>query len=113
MTTPIPEFIPLVTSTGYQSLLNGRPRTCGMRSGHVSLKPGESCGVHSTGAHEETLVFLEGAGAAQVQGKDDVLVSVGAVLYVPPHTEHNLIGGAAGLRYVYVVSPVLQTDIGH
>ena len=43
-----------------QKLLDGEPRTRGMRSGRVYLEPGRACGQHSTKDREELLVFLSG-----------------------------------------------------
>jgi len=50
----------------YQPLLSGSPETCGMRSGRQALAPGSECGEHSTKAHEEVLVVLEGQGLARL-----------------------------------------------
>ncbi len=92
----------------YQPLLEGQPATCGMRSGRVFLKPGESCGRHSTGAHEEQLVFMAGRGTAYcgdpAQGLE---VAEGSILYIPPHTPHDIHNtGSEPLVYIYCVAPV-------
>ena len=50
--------ISLIETPEYQKLLNGRPQTCGMRSGRVYLEPNQSCGQHSTKDNEELLIFL-------------------------------------------------------
>ena len=100
--------IDLQESPEYQPLLNGVPQTCGMRSGRVYLKPGEDCGQHSTDAHEETLVFLAGKGQSLVgEQKRAVPVGVGKVLYIGPHTLHNIVNnGTEPLVYIYCVAPV-------
>ena len=90
----------------YQPILTGRPTSHGMRSGRVALARGEESGRHSTRSHEEVLIILEGSGSAHLAGRDEFHVRAGDVLYVPPHTEHNVVGGADGLKYVYVVAPV-------
>jgi mannose-6-phosphate isomerase-like protein (cupin superfamily) len=102
----------------YQQILSGRPdasgRTpapgglpsCGMRSGRQALAPGTSCGEHSTGEHEEVIVVLSGRGIARSGDGLEQPFTVGQVLYVPPHTTHNMINaGDEVLRYVYVVAP--------
>jgi quercetin dioxygenase-like cupin family protein len=104
----VPLRIDLHGGPDYQPLLSGVPVTCGMRAGCVSLAPGAECGRHTTGAHEETLVFLEGAGAAQVADAAVMDVRAGQVLYIPPRTEHNMKGGETGLRYIYVVAPAAE-----
>jgi quercetin dioxygenase-like cupin family protein len=106
MSVPSPIRFDLLGGTDYQPLLTGRPQSCGMRSGCVSLKPGGECGKHSTGSHEEVLVILEGAGTALIPDGEALEVRAGQVLYIPPHTEHNMAGGETGLRYVFVVAPV-------
>jgi len=91
----------------YIPLLKGRPQTCGMRSGRVLLKQGEDCGEHTTGAHEECLVILEGRGEARIKGREPVAVAAGQAVYIPPHTTHCVYNvDCPVLRYVYVVAPV-------
>jgi mannose-6-phosphate isomerase-like protein (cupin superfamily) len=106
--TEKPFTVDLIDAPEYQQLLEGAPQTCGMRSGRVYLQPGTECGRHSTRAHEEILVFLAGKGAAQTGPDKDVTpVGHGMVLYVPPHTEHNIINdGSTPLVYIYCVAPV-------
>jgi mannose-6-phosphate isomerase-like protein (cupin superfamily) len=92
----------------YQPLLKGVPQTCGMRSGRVYLKPGETCGQHSTEDHEETLVFLSGKGVVLI-GEEQIPYEVGAgkVCYIPPFTTHNNKNtGTEPLVYIYCVTPV-------
>jgi mannose-6-phosphate isomerase-like protein (cupin superfamily) len=104
---PQPLVIPLKASGGYQELLNGSPQTAGVRSGFVRLKPGETVGWHTTGAHEETLVILHGQGAALIEGRPQCDFVAPAVTYIPPETRHNVRNtGAEPLEYVYVVAPV-------
>ena len=95
-------------SDEYQPLLTGQPQTCGMRSGRVFLKPGMECGVHSTKAHEEILVFLGGQGTACVGDPiAGIPVGQGKVLYIPPHTPHNIVNsGTEPFIYIYCVAPV-------
>lgn len=99
------EYIPLLEG------LDGSPRTRGMRSGRVRLEPGKEVGVHSTGNHEEIVLFLEGAGTVTRIGNEPVHVEAGQAVYVPPHTEHNVANdGDAVLKYVFVVTPVVELD---
>ena len=101
-------IIDLNKSPEYQQLLGGRPQTCGMRSGRVYLQPGESCGQHSTKAHEELLLFLSGRGVALIGPEQNPHeVGAGEVCYIPPYTIHNNKNtGAEPLVYVYCVTPV-------
>src|SRR6056297_2331835 len=105
---PKVEVIELIDSSDYQPLLNGRPQTKGMRSGRVYLKPGEDCGVHSTEAHEETLVFLSGSGKSLIgENKKPCGVGEGKIVYIPPFTTHNIVNDSEEpLVYIYCVAPV-------
>ena len=96
----------------YQPLLKGKPQTEGMRSGRVYLSPGESCQEHTTGAHEEQLVFLMGRGQAICgEGKSTYEVGVGKVLYIPPHTVHKIYNsGSEPLVYIYCVTPINRNE---
>ena len=110
MGTQKPLVIDLLDNGEYQSLLRGEPKTCGMRSGRVLLKPGEDCSQHSTGQREELLVFLSGNGQADIEGE---LLDVGAgkVVYIPPQTVHNIKNNSDTevLSYIYCVAPAGQT----
>jgi mannose-6-phosphate isomerase-like protein (cupin superfamily) len=94
----------------YQPILNGKPQTCGMRSGRVYLEAGKSCGQHSTNAHEEILVFLNGQGEALIgQENKSHQVGKGKTLYIPPHTPHDIRNsGKEPLVYIYCVAPILD-----
>ena len=96
----------------YQQLLEGKPQTCGMRSGRVYLQSGQSCGEHSTETHEEILVFLAGKGHAVI-GPDEKSYEIGAgkVIYIPAHTLHNMKNtGDEPLEYIYCVAPIHEDE---
>lgn len=103
-----PRILDVTKTEDYQPLLTGLPQTRGMRSGRVFLKTGQECGAHSTKAHEEILIFLGGLGTAHVGDPAESLsVGRGKVLYIPPHTPHNIINsGTEPLIYIYCVAPV-------
>jgi quercetin dioxygenase-like cupin family protein len=97
--------LPLDGSTGFP-ILNAS-QTMRMQSGLVTLMPGEEVGEHSTGAHEETVIILEGQGEMQVDGHEHQHAEYGNVFYVPPHLRHNVLNiGQTPLRYIYVVARV-------
>jgi mannose-6-phosphate isomerase-like protein (cupin superfamily) len=90
-----------------QKLLDGKPQTCGMRSGRVYLSPGQACGRHSTKDREELLVFLSGQGELLIGEQDRFEVGQGKVSYIPPHTAHDVKNtGSEPLVYIYCVGPV-------
>jgi mannose-6-phosphate isomerase-like protein (cupin superfamily) len=107
--------IELNNNPEYQHLLGNEPKTCGMRSGRVYLKPGEECGQHSTKANEETLVFLSGKGTALIGEKGTAFeVGQGKVCYIPPHMLHNIRNTSTEpLVYIYCVAPVQSSTEGH
>jgi mannose-6-phosphate isomerase-like protein (cupin superfamily) len=86
-------------------LLSGPPETVTMRSGLVILEPGQTVGKHSTGAHEEILVILEGEGAMTFKDGVKLQVDANHILYCPPDTGHDMMNtGKSVLRYVYIVA---------
>ncbi|MBI5623081.1 MAG: cupin domain-containing protein [Elusimicrobia bacterium] len=104
---PRPRVLKLASGKAYQRLLAGPPATAGLRSGRVTLAPGQTVGRHTTGAHEEVLVVLRGRGAAECDGRRPLSLSVRSVAYIPPMTEHDVRNtGKTGLEYVYLVAPI-------
>ena len=101
----------LIDSVEYQSLMKP-PVTHGMRSGRVYLTPGADCGLHSTKANEELLVFLTGSGVAIIgQQEYESEVGVGKITYIPPQTPHNIKNtGTEPLVYIYCVAPTGQSE---
>ena len=96
-----------VGADGRRTLLGGPGLAEGMRSGVVSLAPGQAVGRHNTQAREEMIVVLEGGGDLLVEGGDTVPLMAGSGAYVPPEQEHDVVNTGTGpLRYVYVVAPV-------
>jgi quercetin dioxygenase-like cupin family protein len=101
-----PLVIALECPGGDCPLLKGAPQTAGMRGGNVRLKPGASVGWHSTEQHEEALVILRGAGAANIEGQPDLALSEHQLAYIPPQTKHNVTNtGAQEMEYVWIVAP--------
>lgn len=102
-----PLVIKLESSDKYLRLLGGQPQTTGMRSGLVSLKPGEEIGEHSTENREESLIILSGEAQIFCAGHPAFTASAASLVYIPPHTAHNVKNPGKGqLKYVYIVSPV-------
>jgi len=100
-------IVDLKDNVEYQSLLDGKPQTSGMRSGRVYLRPGESCGQHNTEQYEEILVFLSGQGLALIGENGAHEVGKGKISYIPPYTVHNIKNtGNEPLIYIYCVAPV-------
>lgn len=99
--------IDLKDNQQYQELLAGAPMTKGMRSGRVYLQCGQDCGTHTTGRHEEMLVFLQGKGVVELADGKQMPVAAGKVSYIGPDTEHNVrCSGTEPLAYIYCVAPV-------
>ena len=98
----------LADGTEYQSLLKP-PKTHGIHSGRVYLKPGADCGEHSTGDREEMLVFLSGRGQAVIGDNKVLEVGQGKILYIPPQTLHNIKNTSnQPLSYIFCVVPVIS-----
>jgi quercetin dioxygenase-like cupin family protein len=98
---------PLPNTQEYAPLL-ARGQTVGMRSGLVTLKPGESVGWHSTDEYEELIICLAGSGEIASEGHPDMPISANHYGYNPPHSRHNVTNtGPEPLRYIYVVAPAV------
>ena len=109
MNTTQPKVIDLAPEDCYQHLVGGAPETYGMRSGRQVIAPGSDCGEHSTGAHEEVLVVLDGQGVATLGDETSLQIRGGQLVYIPPHTTHNIVNtGDKALRYIYVVAPIVE-----
>ena len=77
-----------------------------MRSGFVTLRPGENVGSHNTGQHEELLVILDGSGEVEAQDLGRKSIEKGMVVYIPPNNQHNVYcAGSSPLEYIYIVAP--------
>jgi|WetSurMetagenome_2_1015567.scaffolds.fasta_scaffold846269_1 quercetin dioxygenase-like cupin family protein len=102
-----PRLVELRGKERFERLLAGAPDTAGIKSGYVTLKPGESVGEHKTQAKEEAIIVLEGQ--AQVYCAGQALFTAGSqsLVYIPPETDHDIRNNSDKLlRYIYVVSPV-------
>jgi mannose-6-phosphate isomerase-like protein (cupin superfamily) len=105
MERPKPFSEKLPVNLEYHQILGDGNSVC-MHSGRVVLLPGQDCGEHSTGDHEELIIILSGEGELEVEGSGKTPISAGLVAYNPPHTKHNVRNtGALPLTYIYVVTP--------
>jgi mannose-6-phosphate isomerase-like protein (cupin superfamily) len=103
---PEPKIIKIDKREKYQVLLKERTETLGIRAGCVVLKPGESIGKHSTKSKEEILVILKGRAEASCGGNPPLTAEENYIIYIPPHTTHNVKNIGSGLlRYIYITSP--------
>ena len=101
-----PFVVKLDDSDPDQPLLTGPPQTKGFHSGKVILQPGKEIGFHNTERYEEVIVVLEGKGQAISKGNEPLDFEAGCIVYVPPHTEHNMKNtGTTPLKYIYIVAP--------
>ena len=104
-----PSLTPLVIdlpqdSADYFEIL-GKTKAVTMRSGLVTLQPGQEVGSHNTENYEELIIVLEGSGEVETEGIGRRPIAQGQVAYNPPHTQHNVINtGSALMRYIYIVA---------
>ncbi len=100
--------VPNKISDKYSRILGGFPDSVFMKSGLITLKPGEGVGVHSTESNEELLIVLSGSGKFNLKEGDGIPIEGGSFLYCPPETTHNVVNSSEeNLVYVYVVSKAL------
>jgi len=80
-------------------------RSLTMRSGLVTLQPGQDVGFHNTGRHEELIVVLQGDAEVEAEGLGRQKIADSHVVYIPPGTKHNVFNvGSQPLRYIYIVA---------
>ena len=92
-------------ASGYVQVLGGPPATVTMRSGQVTLDPGQAVGQHSTESYEEVVVVISGNGEMRVHGGPTLALSPNTVAYCPPATVHDVVNtGITPLRYLYIVA---------
>lgn len=71
----------------------------------MNIPPGDSVGMERHAHVEQTLMFLSGAGIAELNGKKSRVRS-GDVVVVPPGTRHNFTNaGRSPLRIVTIYAP--------
>lgn len=100
-------LINLETKNKYQRLVNEDSGTCGIKSGHVILKPGERIGKHTTENREEMVIVLKGRGEAKIAQENTLKIKKNTVLYVPPQTIHDIKNtGSKVLEYIFITSPI-------
>jgi quercetin dioxygenase-like cupin family protein len=76
-----------------------------LRSGMVTLKPGDNVGSHNTEDYEECIIVLEGSGEIEVEGLGRQKITARQAAYNPPHTQHNVYNtGDHVMRYIYIVA---------
>ncbi len=92
----------------YLKLLGGPPETVTLRSGKVTLQPGETVGEHSTDSYEEIIIVLAGEGEFEYSDSGSIPFDADSVLYCPPNTTHNIRNaGSTPLQYIYVVGKAI------
>jgi len=105
-----PCVIDLKGNEKYRRLLGGPPETAILKSGLVTLKPGESVGVHVTEAKEEAIIVLKGKACVSYADTGRMTAEANSFVYIPPETKHDVKNiGDGELQYVYVVGTVLGT----
>ncbi len=102
ITTPV--LIPFAKAgVRHTNLLDGLPQTHVLRSGQITLIPGDSVSLHSTQEGEELIIPLSGRGQLNGPGMDRLPVEPGGMLFIPPQTWHTVVNtGDEPLVYVYV-----------
>lgn len=84
-----------------------------MKSGRVTLEPGEEVGEHTTDHREEVVVVLKGSGVL-LKGKEKVQLREGEVYFIGEDVLHNIKNESnAVLHYIYVVALFLEQGKKH
>ncbi len=84
-----PQLVRIQGTERYQRLLAGVPSTAAMKSGAMTLQPGESVGEHKTEGKEEAILILEGKAEVYVAGELVFTAEQDSLVYIPPETNHD------------------------
>jgi len=83
------------------------PKSKVLKSGRVTLLPGEEIGEHKTDKREELIIVLKGT-ATLIKGKkpeETIVLTAGKTYYIKEDVLHNVKNASdEELEYVYVVS---------
>jgi quercetin dioxygenase-like cupin family protein len=104
----------LITKINGRHSLIKPPLSVSLRSGSVSLEPGEEVGEHKTEGREEAIIILHGTATVVCEG-EAYEAKEKQFVYIPPESVHNIINNSKKLlEYVYIVTPVGNASIeGH
>ena len=82
------------------------PVTKAIKSGKVTLLPGEDVGEHVTDKREEIIVVIDGRASLAIDGKE-VKISRGSAYFVGEGKTHNVFNRTKRpLEYIYITSIV-------
>lgn len=87
----------------YESIIKP-PKSERLKSGRVTLKPGEDVGEHLTEEREELIVCLAGS-ATIIEGQRQTTIGPGETHYIPKNVQHNVRNGTEhDCTYIYIVA---------
>jgi mannose-6-phosphate isomerase-like protein (cupin superfamily) len=102
-----PFVLSLQNDIGVHFEILNSSKSIGMRSGLVTLLPGQECGSHNTKDNEELLIILQGSGEVNLDRFGIEKIHKGCTIYIPPKTQHNVVNNEQQvLQYIYVVSKI-------
>ncbi|MFA5093236.1 MAG: cupin domain-containing protein [Candidatus Omnitrophota bacterium] len=88
-------------------LIGDSTKLKGLRSGLVTLKPGEYIGEHVTTHKEEAIIILKGQAVVYFGKNKKLKTKALALVFIPPETVHNIKNcGSKILQYVYITTQV-------
>ena len=86
----------------------GKEHASVLRSGLVTLQPGQDVGSHNTESYEELIVILDGEGELETDSAGRTKIAKGQIAFNPINTQHNVINtGKTPLKYIYIVAKAM------
>ena len=80
------------------------PKSKFLKSGKVTLEPGEEVGEHITDKREELIICLKGKATIMVEGVENVLEE-GKGFFIPEEKIHNIFNREdERLEYIFIVA---------
>ncbi len=107
MNNPLAKIVALSGKQKYKRLLLPESDSFLLKSGYVILGPGKSVGEHSTEEKEEAVIVFKGTAQVFLLGKPWQRVKANSLVYIPPHTIHDIKNSGKGmLKYVFLTTKV-------
>ena len=93
-----------INHSSYFEIL-GQEQALSLRSGLVTLQPGQDVGAHNTESYEELIIVLEGEGELETELTGRIKIAKGQIAFNPTNTQHNVIStGKTPMKYIYIVA---------
>jgi quercetin dioxygenase-like cupin family protein len=108
MDNKLPLVIGLPANDASYFEILGKEQAATLRSGLVTLQPGQDVGPHNTESYEEMIIVLEGEGELETDLTGRIKIARGQIAFNPTNTQHNVINtGKTPMKYIYIIAKTM------